>query len=77
MIGHHLFTNRQPNTGAPILALSVQPLKHLKDAVYVLLIEANCTSSTKGGQMGVKREERLLPTLNSLKNMVFPSLGQG
>lgn len=34
-----------------------------------------CISSTESGQMGVKREEILLSTLNALKNMTFPPLG--
>ena len=33
----------------------------------------SCTSSTKSGQMRVKREERVLPTLDPLKNMTFPA----
>ena len=41
--------------------------------VYLYSDGYHCTSSTKSGQMRVKREERVLPTLDPLKNMTFPA----
>lgn len=50
-----------------------QPLTDVR--VDILVDSIQCMSSTKGGQMRVKREEILLNALYTLENMTFPPLG--
>ncbi|GAB3047796.1 IS110 family transposase [Spirosoma pulveris] len=51
------------------------PMLVINAARNKLIHRVCCMSSNESGQMRVKREEILLSTLNSLKNMTFPPLG--
>ena len=48
MIGYYFFTDRQPNARTGKLVFAVQPLKHLKDAVQVLFLEAKAVVNDIG-----------------------------
>jgi hypothetical protein len=41
VVGNDLTTDRQTDTRTGVLAAAVESLKHLKDAIQILLVEAN------------------------------------